>query len=780
MSMKTNNKKMNLCGDWKFTYAEDGKLDENRVVGGEGLLQWLDCKVPGNAQLDLLSHGIIEDPYYGTNNEKIRKYEYYEWWYAKRFSIPDEMVGKRLELLFHGLDTFAKIWLNGKLIGNTDNMFIHHSFDVSGLVRYKEENELIIKFSPPLFATLGKELSGCYASFGAFESLWARKARHSYGWDIAPRLITSGIWREVELVAHDDYEIKDVFARVAELSDRNAKLVFHVVLDLPRKSWENLKVSIHGRCKDSTFRGEFPVGSVRTEAVIDIEDAYLWWPLGAGEPYLYDMEYVLLKDDEPVHVATDRIGIRTVELNQKESAVGYRNFTVMINNTPIFCKGTNSVPLDAFHCRDLERTPKFVELVRDTNCNMVRIWGGGVYEHDRFYDLCDENGIMVLQDFMYACAIYPQSLEFQQVVEKEAITVLKHLRNHPSIVIWCGDNENDMAYSECYDQSQSPENNVLTRRVLKDVCQIYDGTRPYVPSSPYSPTPGCWYNSENEGDRHLYRHGEFYKSETYLKDNGRFYSEIGHLALTNTDSIKKFIPGEDLWPIGEKVWNHHGGELQLPYNYMDRLERIFRSIRNVFGNLPDNLDNLVQTSQIVQAEALKFWIERCRQRKFECSGILWWNMIDCWPAFSDSVVDYYYEKKLAYEYVKCSQADVLTSLGEEDEKGNPIILINDLLRPVQCKCLISLFDYSGTLLQEYEIKDIDIDENSKVNIGHVDFKKMGTKNGENNAMIACMKVISRDAGTFCNHYLYYDRPWQMDIYDGMYQTFKNWTMEAES
>jgi len=488
------------------------------------------------------------------------------------------------------------------------------------------------------------------------------------------------------------------------------------------------------------------------------------------------MEFVLLKDNIPVHTVSERIGVRTVELNQEKSIDGCRNFTVMVNSVPIFCKGTNAVPMDAFHCRDLERIPKFIELTRDTNCNMVRVWGGSVYEHDLFYDLCDENGIMVLQDFMYACAIYPQTVEFQQVVEKEAITVLKHLRNHPSIVIWCGDNENDMAYSECYDQTQSPENNKLTRQVLKDVCQNHDGTRPYVPSSPYSPTPGCWYNSEYEGDKHFYRHGEYYKSETYLKDSARFYSEIGHLSLTNTESLKKFIPGDELWPVVRKSWDHHAGELQLPHSYQDRLGRIFQSIKNVFGALPDNLDDVVRASQIVQAEALKFWIERSRQRKFECSGILWWNMIDCWPGFSDAIVDYYYGKKLAYEYIKCSQSNVLISLGEEDEKGNPVIMVNDLIKPVLCSYVITLFDSTGLKILEYERKDIIIGGNSKVTIGYADFRDI-RKEKKANALIACMKVISKDAGTFCNHYLYYERPLDINVYESLYQVFKkNYSM----
>ena len=668
---------MNLCGAWRFAFAEAGKLDEKDVLSGRKAIKWFECDVPGNAQLDLQKNKLISDPFYGMNAEDIRKYEYYEWWYKTKFNFPEEMKGKRLELLFHGLDTFARIWLNGYYIGGTENMFIPHSFDVTGYVSEQEDNELTVKFSPPQYAAIGRELSGCFASLGTYESLWVRKARHTYGWDIAPRIITAGIWRDVELVAHDAYEIKDVFVRVAKLSGRCATLVFHIDLELPKSTWENLKITVHGECGDDTFDDECQVGSVRADMVVKLQNAKLWWPSGYGNPDLYNLKITLFKDGIPIHSVHDRIGIRTVELDQEKDGKGNRNFIFKVNNTPVFCKGTNSTPMDAFHSRDIKRIPEFIKMMIDTNCNMIRVWGGGVYENELFYELCDEHGIMVMQDFMYTCAIYPQDDEFLKIAEKEARTVVKSLRNHPSVLVWCGDNEIDLAYCEWYHQSQNPEDNKLTRQILKAVCQNYDGTRPYLPSSPSSPTPGAYPNSEFEGDRHFYRHGTYYKSDEYLNDRVRFYSEIGHLSLNNVESIHKFIPEDKIWPIDRKVWDYHTGSHMVPLYDPQRLECIFRSVINVFGFLPDNLPDLVLASQIVQAEALKFWIERCRQRKFECAGILWWNMIDCWPQFSDAIVDYYYEKKLAYYYVKRVQEPVCIMVSEPEGQCSKVIAGND-------------------------------------------------------------------------------------------------------
>jgi beta-mannosidase len=677
MSKMASNQKISLCGRWRFAFAEEGKWDERDVVSGKEAVEWLDCEVPGSAHLDLLKNSLIPDPFFGMNAEDIRKYEYYEWWYKRKFSIPPELCGKRLELLFHGLDTFAGVWLNGHFLGKSDNMFISHSFDVTDYINEYEKNELIVMFSSPRYAVLGRELSGCYAGMGTFESLWARKARHTYGWDIAPRLLTAGIWRKVELVGHDKYEIKNVFAGVAELHGRCATLAFHIDLDLPKSSWDNLKIVLHGECGTGSFDSECQVGSTRADMAVVLEDSKLWWPNGYGNPDLYNIKITLYRDGIPVHNIEDRIGIRTVGIDQEKDSFGNRNFIIKVNGIPIFCKGTNSVPMDAFHSRDMERIPEFINMVRETNCNMVRIWGGGVYEHDLFYDLCDEYGIMVMQDFMYACAIYPQDDEFLKTAEKEARIVVKSLRNHPSILVWCGDNEIDQAYYEWFNQTQSPENNKLARQILKDVCHGFDGTRPYMPSSPYSPTPGSDPNSEFEGDRHLYRHGTYYKSDEFLMDKARFYSEIGHLSLCNEESIGRFIPKDKIWPIDREVWDFHTGSHKVPYYNPDRLGCIFRSIENVFGSLPDNLSDLILASQIVQAEALKFWIERCRQRKFECAGILWWNMIDCWPQFSDAAVDYYYGKKLAYYYVKRAQEPVCIMVSEPEGQCIGVIAGND-------------------------------------------------------------------------------------------------------
>lgn len=674
MSKASSSKKIPLDGRWEFCCAPEGELD---AAIAQGSANWMPGAVPGTAQLDLLENGLIADPFVGRNAEDIRRYEYFEWCYRTEFWVPEWLDGDRYELLFFGLDTVAEVHLNGHILGTTGNMFVPHSFDVTDMLVKDGRNDLLVRIKPALYHAAHGELDGCYCSMGTYESLRVRKARHGYGWDIAPRLVTAGIWRSVDLIAHGAWEVDDVFVRTVELSDDRARLVFHVSLSLPRAPWDELIVGVVGRCGDQAFAAQSAVNSPRVDIVVEVPQPRLWWPSGYGAPSLYDVEVTLYRFGVAVHTLTDRIGIRTVRLEQTAGGGSGGRFTLLVNEQPVFCKGTNSVPMDAIHSRDLGRIPAFVDMLKDTNCNTVRMWGGGVYENDQFFDLCDETGILVIQDFMYACAIYPQDDEFLMAAEREARIVVKSLRNHPCLVLWCGDNENDLAYVEWYDQSQSPQNNRLTREILPTVCQNYDGTRPFIPSSPFSPTVGVHPNSSLEGDRHFYRHGTYYKSEEYLSDSARFYSEIGHLSLPDEESIRRFIPADKVWPIDRSEWDYHAGDHDVPPYHPDRLGAILRSVSLLFGSAPDNLGDLVLASQIAQAEALKTWIERCRLRSPECSGILWWNMIDCWPQFSDAIVDYYGKRKLAYAYVQQAQQPACIIIDEPKDGILDVILDND-------------------------------------------------------------------------------------------------------
>jgi beta-mannosidase len=328
-------------------------------------------------------------------------------------------------------------------------------------------------------------------------------------------------------------------------------------------------------------------------------------------------------------------------------------------------KGTNWVPLDAFHSRDAGRLAQALEMVADLGCNMIRCWGGNVYEQEAFFDWCDAHGVLVWQDFAFACCIYPQTEAFLAEVRHEAEETVQRLRNHACLAVWCGDNEIDMTY---HSQGRDPGRNRLTREVLPQVLERLDPQRAYLPSSPYIPPvlvqrADAWTATP---EQHLWGPRGYYKSPFYTQHSAHFIGEIGYHGCPNVSSIERFITPEHLWPWQDNgEWQVHAVyHWQHPAIERDRIRLMANQIRELFGQIPEDLPTFALASQITQAEAKKFFIESTRLRKWQTSGILWWNLLDGWPQFSDAVVDYYFGKKLAYHYIRRAQRPVCVFIGE--------------------------------------------------------------------------------------------------------------------
>jgi beta-mannosidase len=345
------------------------------------------------------------------------------------------------------------------------------------------------------------------------------------------------------------------------------------------------------------------------------------------------------------------------------------------------------VPLDAFHSRDAQRVTQAMALTDDLGCNMIRCWGGNVYESDPFFDLCDEKGILVWQDFAFACCRYPQEEAFLARVRAEAEAVVKRLRNHPALAIWCGDNEIDMAYLS---EKISPEQNRLTREVIPQVLQRLDPFRGYVPSSPYAPPAVAEHPDPFRAtpEQHLWGPRGYFKSPFYIQHSAHFIGEIGYHGCPDASSIRRFISPHAVWPWQDNAeWQVHA-----VYHWAhtaidrDRIKLMANQVRELFGQIPEDLETFVLASQITQAEAKKFFIESTRARKWGTSGLLWWNVLDGWPQFSDAVVDYYFQKKLAYHYIWRSQRPVMVMLGEPGSgKYLPVIACNDTRQPTEVR-----------------------------------------------------------------------------------------------
>ncbi len=404
---------------------------------------------------------------------------------------------------------------------------------------------------------------------------------------------------------------------------------------------------------------------------IPVHGAYLWYPKNAGLPYLYDVTVTLWRGDEAVDVRHLRSGIRTVELDRTSlSQEGDRRgeFRFLINHRPVFVMGTNWVPLDAFHSRDAERLPKALQLLGDSGCNAVRCWGGNVYEDHAFFDFCDEQGILVWQDFAMGCAIYPCDETMQEALRVEVEAVVKKLRNHTSLCLWAGDNECDLFWWCCHAVRRNPVDNVLTRRIIPEVLREQDLSRPYLPSSPYIDEAAA---ASGQIDRiaedHLWGPRDYFKGQFYRNTVCHFASETGYHGCPAPASLREFIPEDELWPIfdgataeqplqgaAKPSWLAHQTSMELNegnvFGYRIRL--MTSQVEHMFADTPRDLDTYVRMSQASQAEAFKYFIERFRVSKWRRTGIIWWNLLDGWPQVSDAVVGYDYRPKLAYHFIK--------------------------------------------------------------------------------------------------------------------------------
>jgi len=350
-----------------------------------------------------------------------------------------------------------------------------------------------------------------------------------------------------------------------------------------------------------------------------------------------------------------------------------------VNGEKIFAKGTNWVPADAFHSRDKERIPLILEMASDLNCNIIRCWGGNLYEDDIFYDICDREGILIWQDFAMACAIYPQDMDFQSRLSKEASSTIKRLRQHPCLALWAGDNECDQAYS-WFGFDTNPNTNVLTRGVLPEAVRQHDPFRSYLPSSPYVDPTSYGKGDDYLPENHLWGIRDYFKSDYYAKFTCLFASEMGYHGCPSPESIEKFISTDNIWPYDNEEWLLHSTsplpEIDKRYNF--RVELMANQIKVLFGTIPDNLKDFSHASQISQGEAKKFFIELFRSDENTRTGIIWWNLMDGWPQFSDAIVDYYFNKKLAYKYIKRSQRDILLTFREPKNGFIELVAVNDI------------------------------------------------------------------------------------------------------
>ncbi|MBC7286849.1 MAG: hypothetical protein H5T86_02160 [Armatimonadetes bacterium] len=676
---------LSLNGDWEIAHCPDGEGDVARLDE----LSWIPARVPGEVHWDLLRAGLIPDPFFDLNHLKMRELEAHEFWYRRLFFVPGEMAAERLELVFEGLDCFATVWVNARLVGQSANALVPRRFDVTEAIRPGATNEIVVRLASPIRAVEGKDLSGCAAAYDTVERLWARKSDQCYGWDIALRLVTVGIWRPVRLISYNRAILRDYFFRTLFIEpDRSSAVVrVEAEVELLSAAPQGLTVDCRARCGDSELAVTAPVADGRAVMDVEVPSPKLWWTWDLGEPNLYDLTITLREGPHELGRIDTRVGIRTIRLVQEPEGARERSFVFELNGEKFFARGLNWTPCDAIYPRaEPWKQQRLVRFARHLNCNMLRVWGGGIYEPDQFYAECDAQGIALFHDFPYACAIYPQAPEFLEMARDEAEAAVRRLRNHPSIVLWSGDNENDCAYWWWFGGHRDPwKENRITRQVLPEVVYRLDGTRPYIPSSPYSPDPTVAPQDPLQGDQHIWHHGTPFTAPEYLQSEARFPSEIGHLSCPDLQTVVDMLAEEHRWPPDNRAWDEHFGSL-YDWNFRpQRREKLDQALKAWLGEVPSDLPTYVLASQLLQGEAYKTWAEywRLRKRNWLAGGILLWNLADCWPQFSDAIVDFWLRPKLACNYVRSAFAPIHICFSPPTGEKTTVFALNDTLQAAE-------------------------------------------------------------------------------------------------
>jgi beta-mannosidase len=644
-----------VAADWSVMHAEPWL---GPGVGCSALPladRWVRASVPGDVHLDYERAGIIADPFFGTNHDNCRWMEEWDWWYRAEVVPPAPGPGSRLHLLFEGLDVFATVYLNGKEIGSNRNMFTPLRLDVTDHVK-PGPNRLEVCLASPV-SPPGRSPTPEVRGYGSPLRLQVRKAQSCYGWNITPRLVTIGIWKPVSWLLVEEAEFADVHVRTLSIRADGSAEVEALAEVRPN---HGAAAPVEVELEVAGQRRVFPIvcdanGGSRAERFV-IPQARLWWPHNHGAQPLHDFSATLRSRGRELDRRSGRFGIRTAEIIQEPGPGGTTSFVMAVNGRKVFLKGMNWTPVDAIYARiDSERYRGLLQATRDANINALRVWGGGIYEGDSFYSLCDELGILVTHDFMFACGCYPQDAAFLDEARREAEFQVRRLRRHPCLVAWFGDNENDVLADMSFNYP-AYRHNRLGKEVLRDVVLAEAPLTPYIPTSPYSPTVHDQ-NSPLEGDCHIWAHGQSYRGEFFTGQKPRMVTEIGHMGMPDISVIERFVSPGKRWPIWNEEYLTHGSDCTR-LDQRGLLQTIWQSIKARGWEEPVSLEDLIDKSQRLHSEATRFWIEFYGGQP-DCWGIFLWSLSDCWPQISPAYIAYPFNPKPSLDAVREGYAGIL-------------------------------------------------------------------------------------------------------------------------
>ena len=687
-------------------------LDKGWEFSQAGSNEWMSARVPGTVHQDLLDHGRLPDPFYGMNEQKVQWVEKEDWLYRTVFTVTaDQLKSDAAWLTFEGLDTYADVYLNGSLLLKADNMFGGHKLAVKDVLR-EGENRLMIRFRSPVEETAPQwDTDGFnYPADNDHSekrmSVYTRKAPYSYGWDWGIRLATSGIWRPVKLTFCNGAAIDDFFVRQQEVTEQVAKvdnqLEINNVTTTPKEAQVKV-VYAYGEQADTLTRTVvLQPGKNSLSMPAWIEKPHLWMPNGWGDPALYTFTATVSVDGKEVASREEAIGLRSIRVVMEDDKDG-KSFYFEVNGKPMFAKGSNYIPGDALLPNMTgERYARLFEDIRAANMNMVRVWGGGIYEDVRFYEEADRNGILVWQDFIFACTTYPHDPTFLKRVSEEAVYNMRRLRNHASLAMWCGNNEiyEGMRYWGWKDKyspvvwkEMTEGYDVLFRQLLPELVEANDPGRFYMHGSPYEANwgrPESWKIADSHNWGTWYGQKPFESLDTEIP---RFMSEYGFQAFPEMKTIRMFASPED-YELESPVMNAH--QKASIGNFL------IKKTMALYYKVPEKFEDLIYAGLILQGQGMRHGIEAHRRHRPYCMGSLPWQLNDSWPVVSWSSIDYYGNWKAMHYQIRRAFAPVLVDAIKE---GNNLsyYIMSDRLTDEELTLNLELMDFNGKVYRKQKV-----------------------------------------------------------------------------
>jgi len=668
------------------------KLDNWNFKSQKGS-QWMKAYIPSNVHNDLYKNHKIENPFYGENETKLQWIDKEIWIYKTDFEISEKQLeSRRIQLIFKGLDTYSKIFVNGKQIANTDNMFLEYDFAIKPLLRLGK-NEIRVEFQPAL-AEAEKLYNALPYKLPSDARAMIRKSPYMFGWDWGVNYPSCGIWKPVLIQFVESATLTNVQMNQLYLDNKKAEMRLALDFDtIVEESYFHL--NIKDKSGANILDTVCSVKTIHQDFNFQISKPNLWWPHNYGEAYLYSINLELISKDKLLDSKNWKFGLRNIRLVQKKDSLG-SSFYFEVNGKAIFAKGANVIPFDHFSSKVSKDKYRFyLEKAKEANMNMLRVWGGGIYESDEFYDLCDEMGILVWQDFIFAGNMVPGDSSFVANVKQEVSQQINRLRKHPSLTLWCGNNEVSEAWYNWGWQKQFNLTEDDSAKVFNDYKNLFekeiqnlvdnlDSGRYYHPSSP---TTG-WGRKESLllGDVHYW--GVWWGMEpleSYQTHVGRFVSEYGFEGMPSRNTLEKYIPDSQLY-LGSSALKAH-------QKHPRGFETIDEYLERDFGKFI-SLDKYIYASQLLQARAMKIAIEAHRMQMPDCQGSLIWQLNDTWPVISWSLIDYEEVPKAAYYQVKHSfSSNIITA--KASDSSISVIGISDSLQSVSGILEVQLMDFYG-------------------------------------------------------------------------------------